>query len=479
MGAGKRIEFALGKSSQSFPLRFARCARRAVALSLSAGLVLGVTWHPATSMAARRTSKSSVAPGVVHTVIRKRKPRLVIHVIKADLRGRATLGPELARGVLPGLETTSSMARRRRAVAAINGDFFYPSGRPTAAFARRGRLAQTALLPGANFAIARADERLFIGHRRVRASVTPLDSGRNMKVARVNSGRPGATGLALFTPQGGHLERPPKGVCSARLREAGPYRADDDGDMTAPFLVRKVACRKRRMARAGATVLTARRHGSRRRDVKGLRRGQRVSITWRGGWPNVGDTIGGNPVLIRDGRIEWQSLSGNHYIFARHPRSGVGMTKDGKVLLVTVDGRRRRHSVGMTLVAFAKLFKSLGATWALNLDGGGSTTMVVRGQVVNRPSDRRERPVGSALLVTMESPASKKTNAEGAPAPESIAAAPPGPSPAALDPASIGGMASWLETRTELAPELEGIADRFNDRADTEGRPGRLSRLGR
>jgi hypothetical protein len=53
----------------------------------------------------------------------------------------------------------------------------------------------------------------------------------------------------------------------------------------------------------------------------------------------------------------------------------------------------------MTLRAFARFFKSQGALWALNLDGGGSTTMVVRGRVRNRPSDGRERPVSSALLV--------------------------------------------------------------------------------
>ena len=184
-----------------------------------------------------------------------------------------------------------------------------------------------------------------------------------------------------------------------------------------------------------------------------------MSITWSAGWPGIADTIGGNPVLIRDGRLEWDSLSGSHYIFARHPRTGVGLTKEGQVLLVTVDGRRPRHSVGMTLVAFAKLFKSLGATWALNLDGGGSTTMVVRGRVVNKPSDGHERSVGSALLVTMGPSSSRKT---GGASEEPITDVAADGAEAVLDPASIGGMASWLEQRGDLAPELRGVADRFN-----------------
>jgi hypothetical protein len=204
-------------------------------------------------------------------------------------------------------------------------------------------------------------------------------------------------------------------------------------------------------------VLSARWAGPRNRDVGRLKRGQKMSLTWSAGWPGVADTIGGNPVLVRDGRLEWDSLSGNHYIFARHPRTGVGLTKDGKVLLVTVDGRKPRHSVGMTLMAFAKLFKSLGATWALNLDGGGSTTMVVRGRVVNKPSDGRERPVGSALLVTMGSSFARKS-ASAPVEPRTVAA----DGAAVLDPASIGGMASWLEQRSDLVPELRGVAERFD-----------------
>jgi len=482
----KRIGLPLAGANQSRGGRVGRYAGRGIVLSTAFALVLASTWRPATGGVARsgpenapapggvaqQVSGSRVAPGVVHRTIRKRKPRQVIHVVTADTRGRATIRPALATGVLPGLETTSSMARRRGAVAAINGDFFYPSGRPVAAFARGGRLAQTALMPGANFALSRTDQVMFIGHRRITASVNDPTTGHTLNVGRINSGKPSASGLALFTPDGGGLELPPKGACSARLREIGAYRPDFDGAMTVPVRVGKVACRKRRMTRAGSAVLSARWIGTRRDDITQLTRGQELAITWRAGWPRVGDVIGGNPVLIRNGRIEWDNLSGSHYIFARHPRSGVGLTDDGKVLLVTVDGRKPRHSVGMTLTGFAKLFKSLGATWALNLDGGGSTTMVVRGRVVNRPSDRRERPVGSALLVTMESGGTQKSaTVEGPHPPEPIEGEPDAPiEAAALDAASIGGMASWLETRGHLVPELQGVAERFNAQAGRDTR---------
>ena len=85
------------------------------------------------------------------------------------------------------------------------------------------------------------------------------------------------------------------------------------------------------------------------------------------------------------------------YVCKRHPRTGVGVTESGQIFFVTVDGRQA-DSEGMTILQFAKLFKKLGAKRALNLDGGGSTTMVVKGEIVNTPSGS-ERSVASALLV--------------------------------------------------------------------------------
>ena len=76
------------------------------------------------------------------------------------------------------------------------------------------------------------------------------------------------------------------------------------------------------------------------------------------------------------------------------------MRADGRLILVTVDGRRPGWSAGVTLAEAARLMRSLGARDALNLDGGGSSAMTVRGRVVSRPSDAGgERPVSDALVV--------------------------------------------------------------------------------
>jgi hypothetical protein len=116
--------------------------------------------------------------------------------------------------------------------------------------------------------------------------------------------------------------------------------------------------------------------------------------------------VGGWPRLVVDGRSIADSvdrLEGTFPRFSttRHPRTGVGFSRDSATLyLITVDGRSESSS-GMSLVEFASLMQSLGVAQGLNLDGGGSTTLVINGRVVNHPSDSSgERRVGNALLVT-------------------------------------------------------------------------------
>ena len=111
--------------------------------------------------------------------------------------------------------------------------------------------------------------------------------------------------------------------------------------------------------------------------------------------------LGGGPRLVKDGRefipFDWEWFS--HRLSQRRaPRTAVGITDAGKLLFVTVDGRSRRNT-GMTLQELARLMISLGSLDAMNLDGGGSATMVVGGRIMNDPSDGRERPVASALIV--------------------------------------------------------------------------------
>ncbi len=115
------------------------------------------------------------------------------------------------------------------------------------------------------------------------------------------------------------------------------------------------------------------------------------------------DIIAGVPQLIKNGKIAitWeQEKIGKDFVETKHPRTAVAKLKDGKFLMVTVDGRQPEHSIGINLNDLAALLLELGATDAMNLDGGGSTTMFLNGEIKNKPSDKTgERSVSDVILV--------------------------------------------------------------------------------
>ncbi len=113
------------------------------------------------------------------------------------------------------------------------------------------------------------------------------------------------------------------------------------------------------------------------------------------------DAIVTGPLLTDNGHeILLDSINFNKN---RHPRSLLGITGDGHVLFIAVDGRQPGYADGMSLFELRELARSLGCTDILNLDGGGSTTLYVKGEgatgVVNRPSGKVERPVPSIVFV--------------------------------------------------------------------------------
>ncbi|MFE7216636.1 phosphodiester glycosidase family protein [Streptomyces sp. NPDC057611] len=105
--------------------------------------------------------------------------------------------------------------------------------------------------------------------------------------------------------------------------------------------------------------------------------------------------VNGRYQLTADGQIVVPAGAGS--FFERNPRTIAGTTRDGKIVLATIDGRMT-SSVGTTMDETAAVADALGMHDAVNLDGGGSTTMSVEGALVNRPSGTTERAVGDALV---------------------------------------------------------------------------------
>ena len=209
------------------------------------------------------------------------------------------------------------------------------------------------------------------------------------------------------------------------------------------------------VVKPGTVVLASRRSGDGGKFLRSVKPKQMLRLRFWNGMKDVMDLMGGAPLLVRRSVVV-ADPNCNSWFCGRNPRTGVGVTADGKTMWVTVDGRSR-NSVGMTIIGFARYMLSLGAATAMNLDGGGSSTMWVKGAgIVNDPSDGSgERPLTNALVILPgpdrdeNEPLTFKTGvALSAGPPASIAVSPLQARRAMrltlADPGSTGGLMDWL-----------------------------------
>ncbi len=128
-------------------------------------------------------------------------------------------------------------------------------------------------------------------------------------------------------------------------------------------------------------------------------------------WKDMDHIVGGTPLLIQNGE-KIQDFSAEQtissFLALRHARTAVGILPNGNWVFVVVDGKQPELSYGMTMDELADFMENLGCTYALNLDGGGSTTFVYEDKVINQPTGdgddddegkRILRPVSDAILI--------------------------------------------------------------------------------
>ena len=158
--------------------------------------------------------------------------------------------------------------------------------------------------------------------------------------------------------------------------------------------------RRRERAQANGFVLVASKGA--RAPLERVARGTRARLSIKPiDWPAITTALGGGPRLVRDGQI-YVTNEGfrSDVLNGTGPRTAFGIDKAGRYIILVADGRQGYYSTGLTLQELAATMQKLGAVDAMNFDGGGSTALVVKGKVINRPSDGIERRVANALLVT-------------------------------------------------------------------------------
>lgn len=349
---------------------------------------------------------SSAGDGIEYAVVTREisgKP-VKINLLRLDLK-KVRLDVHHAMDAAIGTEKTSSIATRHGAIAAINAGFFRLDNSIFAGDAAGLLIIDDKLLSEP------ANNRIVVGFSN-RPTATTVDFGRSDLALVVGFGRtkldlsgtnrellmdeiilyePGfhATTLTAgnvleVVVRKGVVWRIASGVASSKIPSDG-YVLSASGKRIAEL---------KKLARLGARL-----------DLM-----SRVLLTRISHEPDppqiemFEDAVAGVPQLIKDGRIDitWEEEKASRsFVETRHPRTAVAKLKDGKFLMITVDGRSEA-SAGIDLYDLAAYLLELGATDAMNLDGGGSTTMFLDGKVVNQPSDKEgERKVSDAILVTL------------------------------------------------------------------------------
>jgi hypothetical protein len=331
-----------------------------------------------------------------------------VYMLKLD-PAKVRLSSAHAQGQVMGLETVDGIAARFKAVAGVNAGFFNTrNGDPSSVLKIAGEFVSDATVAkGVVLITAPPRGKTTLDFDQLGAKqelrVEPAAGGRTVTIPidGVDTTRARAK-LMLYTPM---------------------YNADTDTALSGtewiasgkPLTIREVRPnmghtpipRDGVVLSYGGLELPA--------ALGALKPGDRVTVVtnWKStrGLPAAAfdaadHIVNGAGLLRRGGEIikDWkaETLSPLTFIDVRHPRTIIGVDRDGFIWLISIDGRQPDYAVGMTFAEMQRLCDRLKLRDALNLDGGGSVTMVVKGKIVNRPSDAAgPRAVSDAILVTL------------------------------------------------------------------------------
>jgi hypothetical protein len=355
----------------------------------------------------------SVAPGVEHIHEFHTSGPLNIHILKVDLRtSGVTVSTAFGKNRLFTGATVEEMARwaespLRHVLGAVNADFWKNAPAmftPVNLYVADEMAARLPVAPAPRAVFGRTtDGKYFIKPLTARLEVR----GGGQLLTHVKLNEPvSSSGAVLFTRHYGTPVKLARFKRAYLLELVSPRFVPNEPAQAR--VIKELECTT---ASVSGRNLVLALHSDAARQTRPLRPGTMLKLDLR--VPEIKEgielAVGGAPQLLRDGKpyIDWREEKVLRSFAAdRHPRTAVKISRDGSTLfLVTVDGRQPAVSIGMSLYELALYLKELGCWNAMNFDGGGSTTMVVRGDVVNKPSDRfGPRTVVNALMIVAEGP---------------------------------------------------------------------------
>jgi len=355
-------------------------------------------WDESTRKRYKNGAILTVQPGVKHIRLVKHvgvgNVRINVVEMNKKVNPNLEVSPVLASDTLNHKATIRTLANKSKAIAAINATYFKP---------------QT----GVPLGTLMIDKKIYTGpiYNRVALGIKKdgyvmdkykLDATLKYKkmsvqIDNINQPRMLSTYLLVYTKDWGQNspQAPNYGINLAI--ENGKIIKASNGSLAIPENGYVVSGPKSKLE----PFFNAQMRDEKQIFLAGLKRARKVELEIKNNnqWEDVNHIVSGGPFLIKNGNIyvdvkEQKLLS----ITGRNPRTAIGYTKDNEFIMVTIDGREH-NSVGMTLTETARLMKEFGCVWAMNLDGGGSSVMFIKGNIVNTPSIKGGIAVSNALVI--------------------------------------------------------------------------------
>lgn len=351
-----------------------------------------------------RREHRTVAAGVTYTRLHRGDGirALTCHALRVDLKQPGVaVRPVLAKSTIAGVLPVAQFVERHGAIAGINGAFFsMKTAEPLGLMILNRELVSGPLYHRSALLLGTGVARVVQTALGLRLQVP---SNETYECDGVNTRR-GFNRLVLFNSRFGPSTQTPLNGLELAVDAVGRVLALGQGNLSIPpngWVVSahgQAADWLQSRVRLGDTLL--------------------VSQPLLERWTDARDVLGAGPRLVVGGERRVQALEerfSSDVAAGLAPRSAVGIDREQRLLLLAVEGRYPARSAGLTLSGLADLLREFGAQEGLNLDGGGSTQMVVENQLVTRPSDSGLRPVNNALLVfappgTPEPPTENKEN---------------------------------------------------------------------
>ena len=330
----------------------------------------------------RNSKVVSVEKGVKHVrMIRfyNNKPvRINIVELSKGVNEDLVVEPAIASETLASRTKISNIANRENAIVAINGGYFKPqTGVPLGTLMINKKVYTGPIYD--RVAMGIFDNGFDMARVQLKAQVET--NKKKKKIDNINQPRMLSTHTIVYTPDWGEYSPP--------CPKYGLQIVVENGKAT------RISYGANRIPQNGFVIVGAEKNLNSIKDAKRYKLNIKINPEWK----DVNHIISGGPYLIKNGDIyvdmTAQKLGS---IGGRNPRTAIGYTRDNHLIMLTADGREG-SSIGLTLVELANLMKELGCVNAMNLDGGGSTVMFVKGQVVNKPAVQGGIPLSHTLTV--------------------------------------------------------------------------------